>query len=289
MKSSFPCLIAAALAASATALPRDAAAAQAYDNCTAFIDSLPAVITSQGMWCLRKDLSTSMSGGNAIDIQANNVTIDCNHFKLGNLSAPHPFEALGIYAANRGNIVVRNCVVRGFFSATFLVGGYGHLVEDNRVDGARSAGLWVDGDQSVVRRNIVADIGLGGSEGGTSGIIAQGDNTLIEGNYVSGITGTSDPEGNSDGIVFNGIGSLVRGNFISTVLPGAGIAAGIRSNVGYMGTIDGNVIVNPNDTAGHGMDVPSGASAPICADNRVRNFTTSAFDTCIDGGGNVGE
>ncbi|HEY0661599.1 MAG TPA: hypothetical protein VGD21_09825, partial [Lysobacter sp.] len=61
--------------------PAPAQAAQSYDNCTGFIDSLPATITTQGTWCLRKDLSTAMSSGNAITIATNNVTIDCNDFK----------------------------------------------------------------------------------------------------------------------------------------------------------------------------------------------------------------
>jgi len=51
-----------------------AAAAESYDACVGFIDSVPAVITTQGIWCLRQDLDTSASSGHMIDIQANNVT-----------------------------------------------------------------------------------------------------------------------------------------------------------------------------------------------------------------------
>lgn len=60
-----------------------ALAAESYDGCVGFIDAVPAVITTQGTWCLRKDIATSMSGINAIEIQVSNVTIDCNGFKLG--------------------------------------------------------------------------------------------------------------------------------------------------------------------------------------------------------------
>lgn len=273
----------------AVSLSPHATAAEAYDNCTGFIDALPAVITTQGTWCLRKDLTTNISSGQAIDIRTNNVTLDCNHFKIGNLSAPQPFQAFGVHAADRGNIAIRHCTIRGFFTGTYLVGGFGHLVEDNRVDGARSVGLWVDADQSIVRRNHVTDIGLGGTVGNTSGITAQGDSMLVEGNYISSIVGTPDPEGNARGIVFSGLASLVRGNFITSVLPGAGVAAGIRTANGDDSVIEGNVVVNPNPTAGHGLDVNAGSDRPVCLNNRIRGFTTSAIDTCIDGGGNYSD
>jgi hypothetical protein len=66
-----------------------AQAAESYDNCSGYIDSVPAVIATQGTWCLRKDLSTAQTSGNAIEIAANNVVIDCNDFKLGGLAAGH--------------------------------------------------------------------------------------------------------------------------------------------------------------------------------------------------------
>ena len=66
--------------------PRPAHAAKSYDNCTGFITSLPAVITNPGTWCLNADLSTTVStdtsSGGAITIQADNVTVDCNEFRI---------------------------------------------------------------------------------------------------------------------------------------------------------------------------------------------------------------
>ena len=67
--------------------PRAAHAAQSYDNCTGFITSVPAVISTQGTWCLKQDLATAIASGNAISVNANNVTLDCNDFKLGGLAA----------------------------------------------------------------------------------------------------------------------------------------------------------------------------------------------------------
>src|SRR4249920_3466180 len=78
-------------------------AAQSYDNCTGFITSLPAVITTQGTWCLKQDLATTVTSGSAITINTNNVTIDCNDFKLGGLGAGLATLANGIYSLNRVN------------------------------------------------------------------------------------------------------------------------------------------------------------------------------------------
>src|SRR5690606_25516601 len=64
-----------------------AQAEETFDTCTSFIPSLPTVITSQGTWCLDKNLGTAITGGNAITVATNNVTIDCNGFKIGGLAA----------------------------------------------------------------------------------------------------------------------------------------------------------------------------------------------------------
>ena len=62
-------------------------AAESYDGCAGFISSLPVTITTQGVWCLDRDLSTSNSAGPAVTIATNNVTVDCNGFKIGGLGA----------------------------------------------------------------------------------------------------------------------------------------------------------------------------------------------------------
>src|SRR6185369_16529682 len=76
-------------------VPRLASAAESYDNCTGFITSLPAVVTTQGTWCLKQDLATAITSGNAITINTGNVTIDCNDFKLGGMSAGLATQAIG--------------------------------------------------------------------------------------------------------------------------------------------------------------------------------------------------
>ena len=46
-----------------------AAVAETYNTCTGFIDALPAVITTQGIWCLRQNLDTSATSGNMIEFR----------------------------------------------------------------------------------------------------------------------------------------------------------------------------------------------------------------------------
>src|SRR6187200_130915 len=113
-----------------------ALAAEGYDACTGFIDSLPATITTQGTWCLRKDLSTAIAAGTAITLATNNVTLDCNGFKLGGLSGGADSQATAVSALERLNIAVRHCSIRGFSVGVSLAGlsTGGHLVEDNRFD-----------------------------------------------------------------------------------------------------------------------------------------------------------
>src|SRR5690606_19099973 len=125
--------------------PFPGSAAEGYDNCTGYIDSLPATIATQGTWCLRKNLDTAIAVGKAINIAAYNVTIDCNDFKVGGLAAGGESRAYGIYSHNGQNITIRNCNVRGFGIGIFIDGGSGQLVEDNLLDGNLLAGITVDG------------------------------------------------------------------------------------------------------------------------------------------------
>ncbi len=160
-------------------------AAQSYDGCAGFIDSLPAVITTQGVWCLRHDLTTNISSGNAITIGTNNVTVDCNDFKLGGLAAGSASVAKGIYANARQNAAVRHCGIRGFYMGIDLESGAGHLVEDNRLDNNLYIGIDVSADNSTVRRNRVYD--TGGFTGGNIAIAIFASANIVDTFQHSGI------------------------------------------------------------------------------------------------------
>src|SRR5690606_2079945 len=152
-------------------------------------DSLPAVITRQGEWCLRKDLNTAITSGNAITISANNVTVDCNNFKVGGLAGGDNSTALGILATDRQNAIVRRCNVRGFSFGIAIRGGAGHLVEDNRLDNNLFMGIEVSGDNGLIRNNRVFD--TGGERQIAYGIVSGGADVID--NIVSGVLTASTP------------------------------------------------------------------------------------------------
>ena len=203
-----------------------ASAAESYDNCTGFIDSVPATIATQGTWCLRHDLSTAMASGNAITINTNNVTIDCNDFKIGGLAAGEASSARGIGATGRLNATIRNCSLRGFLFGIELAGtdGGGHLVEDNRLDQNLLAGISIQGDGNLVQRNRILDTGGWAVSSAVAwGIVGSAD--IID-NAVEGVSAVGE-FAQAWGIEASGRGNEVRGNRIRRII--AGLAAGAEA------------------------------------------------------------
>jgi hypothetical protein len=236
--------------------PTPVHAAQSYDNCTGFITSLPATITTQGTWCLNADLTTAITSGNAITVAANNVTIDCNDFKLGGLAAGAGTQTFGIYANTRDNLTIRRCNIRGFYSGTDLFSGSGHLVEDNRFDSNTFVGVYVASDRSIIRRNLVIATGGNSLFYSPGGIYSIGSVDVLD-NTVNGVTanGTNvDAYGiftgsNPDGSIS---GNRVRG----VVKAGTGVVYGISSSS------SGRITMRNNDVAGDGS---TGSIGLYCA------------------------
>src|SRR4249919_995356 len=75
--------------------------AETFHTCGTTIASLPTVISAQGVYCLTHDLATAITSGDAIDVQTNNVTIDCNGYKIGGLAAGAASLTFGIHAFGR--------------------------------------------------------------------------------------------------------------------------------------------------------------------------------------------
>ncbi len=102
------------------------------------ISAIPYVITSSGNYVLEKGLTLSVSQGNGITINANDVIIDMNGFaitkhQIGN--TPHCF---GIYALNRANITVKNGIIFGFYEGIrFDFSGGANINSNHLVDGVR--------------------------------------------------------------------------------------------------------------------------------------------------------
>lgn len=188
-------------------------AAESYDNCTGTIASVPTVISTQGVWCLKSDLATSISVGTAILVSANNVIIDCNGFKLGGLGAGMSTSALGIESYMRMNLTVRDCNVRGFRIGILLNGGSGHVIEDNRIEASRQIGVFAYTDGALIRGNRIMD--TGGATNDPMGIAFAGD-TDIHDNLIADVV---PGEGTDPAAVYgiyagSGTNSSIRGNIL---------------------------------------------------------------------------
>lgn len=270
------------LALPALLLPalQPASAAESYDSCTGFIDSVPAVITTQGVWCLRRNLSTniSASGSHAITIAANNVTIDCNRFKLGGLAGGNGSQANGIYASDKQNATIRQCNIRGFLYGIDLVGGAGHLVEDNRLDNNLYMGIRVSGNNNLVQRNRVYDTGGAADANSAFGIYAFAD---VVDNTVSGLF-TQVSDGALLGIRVYTDGANVSGNTVTgfdvaSIVDNTLLAAqGISTNAQHVRLANNQI--HGGDLSpinGIGIFVNGGlSSSGYCLGNTIGGFRT---------------
>lgn len=255
-------------------------AAHSYDSCTGFIDSLPATIATQGVWCLRKDLNTANTSGNAITISTNNVTIDCNDHKIGGLAAGAESQAVGIFAASQQNATIRHCSVRGFHSGIFLQSGAGHLVEDNRLDNNLKYGIYVSGDNNRIRRNGVYD--TGGASGSSSSTAIYAYANIVD-NDIQGVFALDTP---SYPTGIGAYGYVVSGNRISglelnTSGEGAGYAVGITGFSNTTSAVGNQVLARSFQVAGVGIN-----SVRFCANNTVASFATP-YSYCGSSIGNL--
>lgn len=276
-----------ALSALFAFLPRPAAA-ETSQACTGFIDRVPATVATQGNWCLRADLSTNMGSGAAITIAANNVTIDCNGFKLGNLAAGDSTQAEGIKATATLNATVRNCNVRGFLFGTRLT-GHGHAVLDSRFDNNTYIAILVDGDGSMVRGNRISDTGGSTSAGGHAfayGIyFAQSSAGTVQDNFIQGVYASAGTNAWAYGVIAAlDRGEVTRNTIASLEADGTGQAIGIYNPV------NGSRAVIRDNTVGVGMNatvtgIGMRCFGAIARDNTVSGFATG-YSGCADAGGN---
>lgn len=263
--------------------------AETYNTCAGFITSVPTTISTQGTWCLKQDLSTAIASGSAIEITTNNVTIDCNNFKLGGLAAGDGSKALGIHSLNKLNITIRNCTIRGFYGGAWLEGGAtsgGHLVENNRFDQNLQTGLEVQGDGSTVRGNFIYDTGGAIGQTMAHGLITLHDVDVID-NTIADVNSLVDPYGMA---IISNFGGVVTGNRIRGLWTVNGYynRIGIFANNNTNAVIQDNVIINTgsNQTNATGVycQLGSGTGSRI-RNNRVLNFAVVHKD-CTDDGGN---
>lgn len=223
--------IAAAFVLSLSALASaPATAAPSYDACDGFIEALPAVIGTQGTWCLDANLATALTSGIAIEVVTNNVTIDCTGHKIGGLSAGPLTETVGVQAVERINVTVTGCNLRGFKSA-ILLSGAGHLVERNRIEASTFRGIGMDAEQGIIRDNFVFNTGIFGTVATRTAILTGGDVDIV-GNTIDGVDG-DDIAGHVTGIFADAtFASRITGNTVRNVQNGAALGTTVGIAVG---------------------------------------------------------
>ncbi|HEY0502531.1 MAG TPA: right-handed parallel beta-helix repeat-containing protein [Lysobacter sp.] len=266
-------------------------AAESYDNCVGTIETLPATIGSQGVWCLKADKSTAISSGAAITIAVPNVTLDCNGFKLGGLAAGAGTYTIGIYAGDKANITIRNCSVRGFHTGAQLVGSSGHLVEDNRFDSNTVVGVAVTADNYVIRNNMITQTGLSTIASTAHGILAAGSAAVIDDNLVSGVAGNFNLYSFAlgAGVQVSAHQSVLRNNHVTGIYSATDTTVYGIGSAGADNKLLDNTVGGLNSPTGtrRGLDCTGDTSAVA-----VRNVISSASPAyevyaCTDGGGNV--
>ena len=262
-------LLAVAGAAISLLLAASAASAEVV-NCTP-IETVPLVITTQGIYCLKQDLATSITSGTAILVNTNNVTIDMNGFKLGGLGGGTSTTAYGIATYNRQNVTVRNGTVRGFYNNVYLSGGLGHIVEDLRLDAARGNGLFLAGINLIARNNFITNTGDGAGSSAAGIYVDSGYYLSITGNIIGSVSETSA----SSGIrVEYAEQSAIERNEIHSII-GAGTRNGIYIGSGVRNVLRDNIVTTSTGSTGIGAF----SSNDAC----VRNVVTGTFTTPFTG------
>ncbi|SOD57701.1 hypothetical protein [Pseudoxanthomonas wuyuanensis] len=246
------------------------------------ITSIPTTITTQGVYCLKQHVWAALASGSAITVMGNNITIDCNNHKIGNLAAGPSTNAIGISASNRINVAVRNCGIRGYRVGVSLLDG-DYRVEDNIFDQNTQTAILVSGDGSSVRRNEVIDTGASSLAGLTEfyGISVAGDVDVI-GNTIGGVVASSGSDGTAYGIRTQDMdaGTVKENRIRNLVSNGSGARRGIWNQNGNRNTVEGNTVIMNGGLLGADVGIR-------CGDGLILNGASR--DNTVLGTGLVGQ
>jgi hypothetical protein len=248
-----------------------ARAAESYDNCVGFITSLPVTLNAQGVWCMNADRSASLATGTAVTVGVNNVTIDCNGFKLGNLGAGPTNTASGIWANGKNNVTLRNCNIRGYYVGA-LLNGSGHVIEDTRFEASGTMAIDIYGDGSSIRRNFVFDTGTG-THLPYAAIHSSGTSDILD-NTINGVVAPVGSNAGAIGIFVDGnYGGRIEGNGVRGILAdGTGTPYGIFvNNTSGTTSLSRNRVKNDGAVSGNGFQC-AGAEPSVLVDNQSIGF-----------------
>jgi hypothetical protein len=261
-------------------------AGEAYDNCTGTISSVPVTISTPGTWCLTANKFTSLTSGAAITITASNVSIDCNNFRISNLSGGPSTNAAGVLATNMINTAIRRCGLRGFQIGIRLAGtnSAGAVLEHNRLEQNTDAGIVMSGSGHRVLFNSIDDTGGRPSSSQSEGILSTATHSQITDNSLIGMTVTL-ATGDVVGISATGNANEIARNFISALVPGVdGDAFGIVTGAAQGSSIHRNQLLSYPDVIG--TAIMSSVNSQ-CGNNNHSGWDSGVVG-CTDAGGNFG-
>lgn len=244
------------------------------------ISSVPTAISSPGVYCLDRHLTTGIASGAAIVIQSSNVTLDLAGFTLAGTAGPAG-TAFGIQAVGRRNVTIRDGTVRGFEEGISLSGGANNVVERIRAERNTLRGIGnVGGERNIVRQSQVFETPgrmVGPTFFAPSALAVGGTGSRAVDNDVFGFPSTAAVNG--VGIAVGGLGVVVQGNRIGNPKD-AGPSIGIAVDPG-----SSHVLVIDNRIT----TVETGVLADAltrCRDNFFAGITGLLMDSCTDVGNN---
>jgi len=238
-------------------------------GCTV-INSLPMTISASGTYCMTSSLGANLSSGNAITINADNVTVDLGGFIIDDVAAGSGNQASGIGSNGHRHIVVRNGSVNGFYNGVVLSysGSASNLVEDVTVNFGLEEGIEVDGDLSEIR---------------TSKVLTLGGSTVTPATAI--------------GIAMAANKGRIIGNTISNVLATGGSVPGVDETVaidvsGNTVRVVANTIVNVHGSPVFNQGIACNTSGQIGIEANSVNVSTPPGrawlpGACVDLGGNT--
>ncbi len=251
------------------------------------IASVPFMITAPGIYCLKQNLVNTTDPtpaylAGAIEIEADNVTVDLNGFTLSNDIAGPANRMNGVVSFNRNNITVRNGHVDGFAQAVLLGGMFARrsTIENISANNSNHTGLFAVGADSKIRNNHVTGAGPDDGDSAAHGIVLVfGENSVVEGNVVSSITETDAAAGIGLGFCQS---VSVRDNTIYNIKD-ATQKNGISLHTVTRAAIQNNRIIN-NDTGNAGIADLGFSSQIACMGNAVSGFSPATSGCSVSAG-----
>jgi hypothetical protein len=206
-----------------------AATAQAASRPCTIIHKLPFAITRPGCYRLETHLITPLVAGSAIDVEADDVTLDLQGFSITDTIRDREVRAVGILVRNHSSFRLLNGIIDNFRYGVLVADSAGvsrdHAISHVTVRNSKAAGIALTGTGSSISNSQVSD--TGGSGPDAVGISVTGGFNAVSHNTVTN-THTGRRGGYAAGIdLVHGPGLRASGNIVKTV-SGHGPAFGIR-------------------------------------------------------------